>query len=87
MLFLYRPPQTWVPYYRPANPWQQREYNARMQQKFDATRRVPEAVPAPEKPLTSKLQALADLRDSGVLSEDEFAALKAKLLEADGGTA
>ena len=86
MLFLYRPPQTWVPYYRPASPFQQQEYNLRMQQKFDATRRVPAPEPAPVQSLTSKLRDLADLHDRGVLNDDEFAAFKAKLLAEDGET-
>jgi hypothetical protein len=87
MLFLNRPPQTWMPYYLPRNPQQQREYNLRMQEKFNATRRLPAPEPEPARPLTAKLRALADLRDSGVLSDDEFAAFKAKLLEEGEGAA
>lgn len=84
MLFLYRPPQTWMPYYLPRNPQQQREYNMELQEKFDATRRNPAPLPAPDKPLTAKLRELADLHESGVLSDDEFASFKAKLLEDEG---
>ena len=41
MLFLYRPRQTRLPY-RPVRPrTQQDAYNMRLQQQFDATRRVP----------------------------------------------
>ena len=36
--------------------------------------------PAPEKDMTAKLQELADLHDSGALSDDEFAAAKQKIL-------
>ena len=36
--------------------------------------------PAPEEDITAKLQQLAELHDSGVLTDEEFAAAKAKLL-------
>jgi len=42
---------------------------------------APAAAPAPaEDDLVGRLQQLAGLRDAGVLSEDEFAAAKGKLL-------
>ena len=36
--------------------------------------------PAPEEDMTAKLQELADLHDSGALSDEEFAAAKQKIL-------
>ena len=41
MLFLYRPRQTWMPYRSPRGYTDQSVYNRRMQERFDATRRVP----------------------------------------------
>jgi hypothetical protein len=82
MLFLYRPPQTYLPYSLPRNIQQQREYNLRMQEKFNATKRV--AATEPERPVTAKLRELADLHDGGVLNDDEFETFKAKLLADDG---
>jgi len=38
------------------------------------------AAPAPEEDLTAKLQELAQLHESGALTDEEFAAAKAKLL-------
>jgi hypothetical protein len=38
------------------------------------------APPAPQADLTAKLQQLADLHNSGVLTDEEFSAAKAKLL-------
>ena len=46
MLFLYRPPQTYMPYSLPRNRTDQAAYNRRMQAKFNATRRAPRPVPA-----------------------------------------
>ncbi|WP_308737030.1 SHOCT domain-containing protein [Microbacterium sp. MYb32] len=43
-------------------------------------RRRPPAAPAATDDLIAKLQQLASLKDSGVLSETEFAAAKQKLL-------
>jgi hypothetical protein len=39
-----------------------------------------EPAPAPENDVTAQLQQLAELHSSGVLSDDEFASAKAKLL-------
>ena len=41
MLFLYRPRQTWMPYRVPGDVTQQDMYNRHLQEKFDATIRVP----------------------------------------------
>ncbi len=40
----------------------------------------PAPAAAPEKDLTAQLQDLADLHDQGILSDEEFASAKAKLL-------
>ena len=85
MLFLYRPRQTWMPYSLPRNRTDQAAYNRQLQDKFAATRRVPPALPAPEAPPTPRdpvadLQALAALHQAGTLTDDEFAAAKAKVL-------
>lgn len=40
----------------------------------------PAPPPAPEEDMTAKLQELADLHDSGALSDEEFAAAKQKIL-------
>jgi len=81
MLFLYRPRQTWMPYRVPRNLTTQRVYNAQLQQKFDSTRRVAPALPAPERDPLDALQQLGELRASGTLTDAEFADLKAKILE------
>ena len=85
MLFLYRPRQTWMPYALPRGRTDQAAYNRRMQEKFQATRRVPvaapaAAAPAPERDTVADLRGLGELRASGALTEDEFAAAKARLL-------
>jgi hypothetical protein len=41
---------------------------------------VPEYVPAPEEDLTAKLERLGALRAQGLLTDEEFAAAKQKLL-------
>ena len=62
--------------YRPA---------AQIEEAFGLTRWLPttEPAPAPASPdALAEIGRLGDLRDRGVLSEDEFAALKARLLAA-----
>jgi hypothetical protein len=83
MLFLYRPRQTWLPIKVPHNMTvqQQRAYNLRMQDQFDATRRVAPAPPlAAERDPVDALQRLGDMYEAGTLTADEFAAAKAKVL-------
>ena len=41
---------------------------------------APAAAPAPANDLVDQLRSLAELRDQGILTEEEFAAQKAKLL-------
>jgi hypothetical protein len=78
MLFLLRPRQTWMPYALPRSPAQQHEYNEQLQKAYSSTRRVAPAIPARD-PLAD-LKELAQLHASGVLTDAEFAAQKAKLL-------
>jgi Short C-terminal domain len=89
VLFLYRPRETWMPYRVPRNMTQQRAYNREMQQKFDETRQHAQppstASPTPSDPI-SALKDLAQLHDSGALTDAEFTAAKAKLLDADDET-
>ena len=94
MLFLYRPRQTWMPYPVPRNMTpqgltRQGVYNRQLQEKFDATVRVPRQAPAgpaavpatrSASSLPEALQQLGALHTSGVLSDTEFAAAKAKLI-------
>jgi Short C-terminal domain len=81
MLFLYRPRQTWMPFARPNNPTQQAAYNRQLQDRFASTRRVPVAVPAAAgRDPADALNQLEELNRSGVLTDAEFAAAKARLL-------
>jgi hypothetical protein len=89
MLFLYRPRQTWMPYQAPRQPAQQAAYNRQLQDSYAATRRVAPA-PAegvgaapPQRDTVADLKDLAELHASGALSDEEFAAAKAKLLGTD----
>jgi hypothetical protein len=86
MLFLYRPRQTWMPYSLPRNRTQQGQYNVTLQQRYDATRRVPPPAAAPPDPL-EKVKQLAALHAAGTLTDDEFAAAKAKVLGLEAGSA
>ena len=57
----------------------QRRQAARYDQE-DAQQYAQEAPPAPEEDATAQLQNLAQLHNQGVLTDEEFAAAKAKLL-------
>jgi hypothetical protein len=87
MLFLLRPRQTWMPYALPRSRPQQNVYNKQLREAYASTRRV--AFYAPESTETSRRDALAEvkelarLHESGVLTDAEFAAAKAKVLEVD----
>jgi hypothetical protein len=83
MLFLLRPPQTYVRYSLPRDPRQQEAWNQEVQQAYGSTRRVAPATPAPSPPATdlvATLKDLGELHQSGALTDDEFAAAKARLL-------
>jgi hypothetical protein len=95
MLFLYRPRQTWMPYPMPRRGTQQAAYNRELQERYSATRRVPPPRPGfatspatgpggpgsvPEADMTARLRDLGQLHADGALSDEEFAAAKAKVL-------
>lgn len=75
---------------RAQSQYEQQQYEAAQQQaQIDAAAQnaaaqyaapAPAAAPAGGEDLIAKLQQLASLKDSGVLSEEEFAAAKQKLL-------
>ena len=86
LLFLHRPRQTWMPYQLPRDRTQQVAYNRSLQERFEATHRVPGPVPTdntPRQRVLSDLKDLAALYSSGALTEEEFNLAKAKLLESD----
>jgi hypothetical protein len=81
MLFLYRPRQTYMPFSMPRNRTQQAAYNAQLQAKFNASRRLPPPAPsaAPQRDPAVAMEQLEDLRRSGILTDAEFETAKAKL--------
>ena len=62
---------------RQANRWSQQEEQQYQQQ---APPPAPAPVAAPQTDVVTQLKELADLKNQGILTEDEFAAQKAKLL-------
>jgi Short C-terminal domain len=86
VLFLLRPRQTWMPYALPRSRPQQEFHNEQLHQAYTSTRRAsPPALDAgatPRRDSVADLKAVAQLRDSGALTEAEFAAAKAKILGA-----
>jgi hypothetical protein len=81
MLFLLRPRQTYMPYALPRDPHQLAERNALRDEAYAATRRLPPAELSAAPDVVTQLKDLAALHDSGKVSDDEFAALKAKLID------
>jgi hypothetical protein len=72
---------------RQANRWQQQEYAQAYEQQQNYAQPAPAPPPPPpvqaapaEDDLTAQLRRLGELRDQGVLNEEEFAAAKARLL-------
>ena len=63
---------------RQANRWSQQEEQQYAQQQQYVQQAPPPA--APEKDMTTQLKELADLHSQGILTDDEFAAQKAKIL-------
>ena len=62
---------------RQANRWSQQEEQQYEQQ---APPPAPAPVAAPQTDVVTQLKELADLKNQGILTEDEFAAEKAKVL-------
>jgi hypothetical protein len=83
VLFLYRPPQTYMPYALPKHRTDQAAYNRELQAKYNATRRAapPQLTESdPQQEVLTKLRQLGELHSSGTLTDDEFAAEKVKVL-------
>ena len=84
MLFLLRPPQTYLPYWLPRDPASRAVRDRQLQKAYSSTRRVPPAAPSPDPAapgdLVRALRDLGALHQSGALSQEEFQAAKAKLL-------
>ena len=84
MIFLLRPPQTYMPYGLARPRPQEDRWNNQIQQAYGATQRVapydPNAEPAPRTDTVGRLKELAELRTSGVLTDAEFETAKAKVL-------
>jgi len=64
---------------RQANRWSQQEYEQQQQQQ-PAYQEPPPPPPPPAEDPIAKLKELAALRDQGILTDQEFADQKAKLL-------
>ena len=86
MLFLLRPRQTWMPYALPRSAPQQNVYSEQLHKAYSSTRRVEPATPSTAADPLSALKDLGELHQNGLLTDDEFAAAKAKVL-ADPGDA
>jgi hypothetical protein len=90
MLFLLRPPQTYMPYGLPRDPVQQDAWNRQERAAFDSTRRVAPYRPAEDDSahpdVIAALKDLTELRNSGALTDEEFAAAKAKVLSGSAGS-
>jgi hypothetical protein len=81
MLFLYRPRETWMPFYIPRRDPNQAAYYGQLQSQFESTRRVPPPNPAiGPGDVTTQLRELDELHASGALSDAEFAAAKGRVL-------
>ena len=59
---------------------EERERQAKLYQQFMRRGVAPPMSPVAEEDMTAKLQELAQLHDSGALTDEEFAAAKQKLL-------
>jgi membrane protease subunit (stomatin/prohibitin family) len=56
------------------------KWDAQEQQQYAQEQQYAQAAPAPEDDATAQLQKLAALHTQGVLTDEEFAAAKAKIL-------
>jgi hypothetical protein len=72
-----------MPYRLPRNRTRQGAYNRELQDRFDATRQVPgpaAAVASGAPDPLDQVQSLAALHAAGTLTDEEFAAAKARVL-------
>jgi hypothetical protein len=81
MLFLLRPRQTWMPYALPRGREDRAYRNEQLHKAYAATRRLPERSPSTTPDIVGALKELARLHDDGMLTDDEYASAKAKILE------
>jgi hypothetical protein len=65
---------------RQANRWSQQEEDQYAQQQQQYYQPPPAPAPAPAEDTVSQLKQLAELKDQGILTEEEFAAKKAQIL-------
>jgi hypothetical protein len=76
-----------MPYALPRDPRQQQAWNDQLSEAYASTRRVdPEAPPAAPNPAAT-LEKLAELHEAGALTDDEFTAAKARVLDAEPDSA
>ena len=93
MLFLLRPRQTYMPYALPRDPESTETRNEQLDQAYSSTRRVAATAPSPDtgpgddapRDVVADLKDLGALHESGALTEEEFAAAKAKVLAGPAG--
>ena len=87
MLFLLRPRQTRMPYAYPRDRVQQNYYNQQLREAYVSTRRVaPYTLTTPVAEVRDPIAALkelAQLHQTGALTDAEFALAKAKVLARD----
>lgn len=69
-------------HHRQAKKWnaQEQEQQAQMQEQQMQQAPMQEAAPAPQDDTTAQLEQLAQLKNQGILTEEEFAAKKAQIL-------
>jgi len=65
---------------RQANRWSEQEQNEYAQQQYYAQQAAPPPAAPAEDDMVTKLKELAELHDQGILTDEEFAAQKAKIL-------
>ena len=65
---------------RQANRWSQQEYEQQQQYQEPAYQEPPPPPPPPAEDPIAKLKELGELHEQGILTDEEFAAQKAKLL-------
>jgi len=65
---------------RQANRWSQQEYEQQQQYQEPAYQEPPPPPPPPAEDPIAKLKELGELHEQGILTDEEFAAQKAKIL-------